>query len=279
MNEIRRQVLVLTDGLKRQIDYVQGASHIPLVFEFKDYDIPAGGTARVYVEKPSGKAVYNDITPSISGNTVTINMEPQMVAEAGITEMQIEVVKDGKSLVTFVQPIRVSKSLVPIDSQNGSNFINELMKTVDEALMLTKNQGNYAEAQGDYAKAQGDYAKTQTDYTVNTINIAMSDIQTDFNSIKDIILQTESGELLMQVKDMLDDMYMNATDADIDAIINGSYVDTDENGGFFDTATDEDIDAIINGTFVEDEEEDPDNPEETTEADIQKIIDDAFKEV
>lgn len=279
MNEIRRHVLVLTDMIKHPIEYVQGASHIPLVFEFKDYNIPAGGTARIYVEKPSGKAVYNDITPSVSGNTVTINMEPQMVAEVGVSEMQVEVVKDGKSLLTFVQPIRVSKSLIPIDSQNGSNFIDELMKKVDEVLILAENQGNYAVAQGDYAKAQGDYAHTQTDYTVNTINIAMSEIQTDFNAIKDIILQTESGELLLQVKDMLDDMYMNATDADIDAIINGSYVDTDENGGFFDTATDEDIDAIIAGTFVEDEEEDPDNPEETTEADIQKIIDDAFKEV
>lgn len=276
MNEIRRQVLVLSDRLKGPIDYVQGANHIPIVFEFKDYDIPSGGTARVYVEKPSGKAVYNDITPSVSGNTVTVNIEPQMVAEPGITEMQIEVVKDGKTLLTFVQPIRVSKSLIPVDSQNGSNFVNELMKKVDEALMLAKNQGEYAEAQGDYAKTQGDYAKSQTDYTVSVINASMKEIKTDFNAIKDIILQTESGELLLQVKDMLDDMYMWATDMDIDAIIDGSYVDTDENGGFFDTATDEDIDAIIAGTFIEESEE---GSGDTTEADIQKIIDDAFKEV
>lgn len=104
-------------------------------------------------------------------------------------------------------------------------------------------------------------------------------IRAEFDELIEILGGVENGELLLELKKLLETMYMWATDMDIDAIIDGSYVDTDENGGIFDTATDGDIDAIIAGTFVEDEEEDPDNPEETTEADIQKIIDDAFKEV
>lgn len=103
-------------------------------------------------------------------------------------------------------------------------------------------------------------------------------IRAEFDELVEILGGVENGELLLELKNLLETMYMWATDMDIDAIIDGSYVDTDENGGIFDTATDEDIDAIIDGTFIEDEEEN-DDTDEITEDEIQKLIDNDFKEI
>lgn len=51
-------------------------------------------------------------------------------------------------------------------------------------------------------------------------------------------------------------------------------MDEDEQGSIFETGTKEDIDAIIGGTYTESEEE-----MDATEQEIQDIIDQLFKEV
>lgn len=67
-----------------------------------------------------------------------------------------------------------------------------------------------------------------------------------------------------------------ATEADIDAIIAGTYVDEPE-GDEEDVGTDADIDAIIDGTYV-DEPEDEESRVDATEDEINKIVENAFKE-
>ena len=44
----------------RQIDVVQYDTGIQLVFTVKDFTIPSGATATLYVQKPSGKFVYQE---------------------------------------------------------------------------------------------------------------------------------------------------------------------------------------------------------------------------
>ena len=78
----------------------------------------------------------------------------------------------------------------------------------------------------------------------------------------------------MEIQQLLKDLYHVATDVDIDRIIEGTYVDEDEQGSIFETGTKEDIDAIIGGTYTESEEE-----MDATEQEIQDIIDQLFKEV
>lgn len=122
MDRIARDIYVLQDRIKRPIDYSQGGDAIPIIFTLRDFDIPKGAVARVYVEKPSGKAVYNTLASGkVSGNTVTVDVDKQMTAEAGKSEIQIELVQGGKSLLTFLYPIAVKRSLVPVDSENGSS--------------------------------------------------------------------------------------------------------------------------------------------------------------
>ena len=59
MNQIKRDVYILSDKLKDPIDYVQNTNAIPIIFTMRDYDIPSGATAQIFVSKPSGKSVYN----------------------------------------------------------------------------------------------------------------------------------------------------------------------------------------------------------------------------
>ncbi len=67
-----------------------------------------------------------------------------------------------------------------------------------------------------------------------------------------------------------------ASDRDIDAIIAGTYVDDTNEDGEEDIATDEDIDAIIIGTYADEPEDDL--IEDTTETEIDKIIENSFEE-
>ena len=112
-------------------------------------------------------------------------------------------------------------------------------------------KADYATAQGDYAKAQGNQARDQTAENISAIRLAMQQIQNEFGDIKDVINDTENGALLLEIKGLLSDMYRIATDADIDHIIGGSYVDEDDEGSIFDVASEQDIDDIISGSYVD----------------------------
>lgn len=134
MDKIQRDIYFLRDWVKYPIDYPQGSDKIPLVFTARDYDLPSGATTRVCVEKPSGKAIYNEVTGIISGNVITIQPQKQMTAEAGRTDLQVEINKGGQTLLTFVYPINVKRSLMRIDSENGSNFIDEYLRKMQECM-------------------------------------------------------------------------------------------------------------------------------------------------
>ena len=144
------------------------------------------------------------------------------------------------------------------------NFTEEVRAATDNANV----KAAYAKEQGDYAKVQGDYAKGKGDYAgIETVRI-----QTEFDTIRDIILETDTGVILLEVKQLLEDMYRRATETDIDNIIGDQYVDEDETGTIFETGTNEDIDNIIGGSYVDGPEDDGVDSNE-----IQAIIDSLFK--
>lgn len=135
-NQINRDIYVLSSKVKDPIDYVRLTNDIPIVFTFRDYDIPSGSTAQVYVQKPSGKAVYDDA--SISGNVVTVTVTDQMFAELGVSDLQIRITQGDEKLVSFSQPVRVHPNYTEGDaqqSQNEGGFFDD----ADKALQDVKN--------------------------------------------------------------------------------------------------------------------------------------------
>lgn len=132
MNIIKRNVFVLTDKIKDPIEYLQGTNAIPIEFFFKDFDIPTNSVVRVLVEKPSGHKRFEEVT-TISGNVVTVYPDQQMMAEAGISGMQLEIVKDNEILATFSQPVNVKRTAIPIRSGSGSGFLEDIIKDAETA--------------------------------------------------------------------------------------------------------------------------------------------------
>ena len=135
MDRIQRDIYFLRDWVKYPIDYPQGADEIPLEFIARDYELPSGAAIRVCVEKPSGKTIYNELVGAIDGNTIIIQPEKQMTAEAGRTDLQIEIKKDESTLLSFVYPINIKRILLNIVCHNAINLIALFLKDVLYAIV------------------------------------------------------------------------------------------------------------------------------------------------
>lgn len=133
------EAYVFRSDLKQTIYYTQGTDALPILFMFKDYDIPEGTSIGVFVEKPSKKGVQStSATLNIDENSVLVDMDRQMVAEIGTAYMQLRLTKGGKELFTFIQPICVERSATPIVSENGMPFLDDAIAKMGEATEDTK---------------------------------------------------------------------------------------------------------------------------------------------
>lgn len=153
-NQINRDIYVLSSKVKDPIDYVRLTNDIPIVFTFRDYDIPSGSTAHVYVQKPSGKAVYD--TAKISGNVVTVTVTDQMFAELGVSDLQIRITQGDEKLVSFSQPVRVHPNYTEGDaqqSQNDGGFFDDAEQAVENANTAAENANSAADAANAAAEA------------------------------------------------------------------------------------------------------------------------------
>lgn len=162
MNQIKRDVYILSDKLKDPIDYVQNTNAIPIVFTLRDYDIPSGATAQIFVSKPSGKSVYN--AAEISDNIVTVNVITQMFSEVGVSALQIQISNSGKNLVTFEYPVRVHKNNTDpnaAESENESSFFKDLQDAANAANQAADNANDTAQSI-QQAADDGDFSSTIT---------------------------------------------------------------------------------------------------------------------
>lgn len=146
MNTIERDVYVRQNKIKEPIDYVQNTNSIQIILNFRDYQIPSGATAQVFVQKPSGKFVYDDAV--ISGNSVSVNVKTQMMAEVGFANMQIQITQGEENLVTFDQPIRVYENRTDPDapqSENESSFFEQLQEAAESANQAAQTANDAAQ--------------------------------------------------------------------------------------------------------------------------------------
>lgn len=192
MEIIKRDIYVLRDDLKTPIEYAQGSDAIPIEFNFRDYNIKPGAKARVYVEKASGKAVYEDITSSLNGNKITVYPLKQMFAEEGKGSMQLEVLEGQKTLMSFVQPLVVKKSIIPINSESGSNFFEEYLSRMDQATEEAKEATK--EAQDSTAKMEekaqnGDFSASVKVGSVITGEPGSAAMVKNVGTVKDAVFE------------------------------------------------------------------------------------------
>ena len=172
-NQIERDVYVTYEPLKNPISYVRGTDALPIVFHFRDYDIPSEASASVFVAKPSGKAVYNSAT--ISGNDVTVTVDSQMFMELGTSEMQVSISQGGEELVQFAQPVWVKPNLKAGDfppSINSSSFLDDMIAQAQEAV----DSATQAASDAQTAVQNANTALDDANDALDAANEAISDI-------------------------------------------------------------------------------------------------------
>lgn len=84
---------------------VQGNYGAPFEFRIMDYDIPAGASAVLAVQKPSNAIATK--TGTISGNVVTVKITLQQTLEAGMCTAELRIVSSGVTVQAFPMTLEV----------------------------------------------------------------------------------------------------------------------------------------------------------------------------
>lgn len=142
------------------IHYVQGATEIPLEFHIKDYEIPSGSTARIYIKRPDNTESYNDCT--IDGNVITYKPTAQFFSVAGICTGQLQIMIGDDFLVTFPLLFDVAENIIDDSAIESSNEYGALESLLQEAQENIPAAGEAAEAANQAAQGANQAAQGAT---------------------------------------------------------------------------------------------------------------------
>lgn len=182
-NQITRDIYVTKDVLKNPIHYVRGTDLIPIVMRFCDFSIPSGATARIFVGKSDGNAVYTSAT--IDGNTVTIDVTEQMFVTLGLALMQVSIMDGDEELVTFAQPVMVEPNLKAGDFPESSTdvtFLDDAIAQANEAVETATTAAQKAAA----AVQNANTAISNANEAIADVNQAVASMNTNFANLAQV---------------------------------------------------------------------------------------------
>ena len=196
-NQIEREAWVKQDKLKNPIHYVRGTDLLPIVFHFRDFSIPSGATARVFVAKSDGNAVYDSAT--IEGNDVTVDVTEQMFLVLGMTLMQISIFDGEEELVSFAQPVMVEQNLKAGDLPESTTDVSFLDDAIEQANQAV-NTATKAASQAAQAVKNANQAIADANEAVSNLNAQIASLNTNFASLSNNVsisqLQTTAKTLV-----------------------------------------------------------------------------------
>lgn len=182
-NQITRDIYVTKDVLKNPIHYVRGTDLIPIVMRFCDFTIPSGATARIFVGKSDGNAVYTSAT--IDGNTVTIDVTEQMFVTLGLALMQVSIMDGDEELVTFAQPVMVEPNLKAGDFPESSTdvtFLDDAIAQANEVVETATTAAQKAAA----AVQNANTAISNANEAIADVNQAVASMNTNFANLAQV---------------------------------------------------------------------------------------------
>lgn len=202
-NQIDRDAFVKRNVLKNPIPYTRGTDLLPIVIHFRDFQIPSGATARVFVAKPDGNAVYT--TATIDGNDVTVDVTDQMFIELGTALMQISIMDGEEELVSFVQPVDVQQNLKAGDlpaSTTDVKFLDEAIEQANEAV----NTATTAAQQAATAVKNANTAVSNANAAIADLNEQIASLDSNFATLARTInisqLQTSAKNIVAAVNEL-----------------------------------------------------------------------------
>lgn len=211
-NQIDRDAFVKRDVLKNPIPYTRGTDLLPIVIHFRDFQIPSGATARVFVAKPDGNAVYT--TATIDGNDVTVDVTDQMFIELGMALMQISIMDGEEELVSFVQPVDVKQNLKAGDfpeSITDVSFLDDAIEQANEAV----NTATAAAQQAATAVQNANTAVSNANDAIEELNEQIASLNNNFATLAQTVsisqLQTTAKNLVGAVNELNSKSYGKMT--------------------------------------------------------------------
>lgn len=114
------------------INFVAGATEPDIQFQLADYTIPAGATARCYVQRFDGTFEYT--VASIEGNNVTVEPTSSMFSVRGEGAIQVTLYADEEVLKTFSVPVFVHADLADENAEQGSDVTGIFRAAEEQAL-------------------------------------------------------------------------------------------------------------------------------------------------
>lgn len=208
-NQIDRDAFVKRDVLKNPIPYTRGTDLLPIVIHFRDFQIPSGATARVFVAKPDGNAVYDSAT--IEGNDVTVDVTDQMFIELGTALMQISIMDGEEELVSFVQPVDVQQNLKAGDlpaSTTDVKFLDEAIEQANEAV----NTATTAAQQAATAVKNANTAVSNANAAIVDLNEQIASLDSNFATLARTVsisqLQTTAKNLVGALNELNSKSYL-----------------------------------------------------------------------
>lgn len=147
----------------RTIDVVQYDTGIQLVFTVKDFTLPSGSSATLFVQKPSGKFVYQNDNITVAENAITISLENQALTEYGEIPYQVSIENGTDTVTTFTGLMNVQRSL----KDSGAIKSGTVVRAFDE---LTVEKLAEFQARAETA-ANGVIATIPEDYTEMTAKV------------------------------------------------------------------------------------------------------------
>lgn len=128
--EVKKQVdIYLTKKrLPKPVKVVQYDTGVQLVFLVADFQIPNGTTATLFVQKPSGKFVYQDTNITVADNSVIVDLHNQAITESGDAKYQLQLVNGDDTISTLAGVLEVSRSL----ADDGAVKSKTVVRAFDE---------------------------------------------------------------------------------------------------------------------------------------------------
>ena len=109
MNTIKRDVYVLRNTIKIPIEVTKGTDAISFEFTVRDYNLPATAAAVAYAYR-MGMKKPNSTLCDVSGNVISFQPSVNFF-EVGNNELQIRVINEEKSLISFKEKVKCSDSM------------------------------------------------------------------------------------------------------------------------------------------------------------------------
>lgn len=134
-------VHVKNEVLNHPIKAVQGDSGRIFKIFISDYILPDNALAKIFVQKPSGKLVYNNCT--IKENAVLVSATTQMLAETGKNKAQIQIYQGEKLVTAFAFSIEVRPTLASQEAIESTNEFTALEKALNQAQTIFDNSVHF----------------------------------------------------------------------------------------------------------------------------------------